>query len=338
MGLKMKNSLFCWMLFFCALSTPVFAAADCKVVLTGCSISGTQEVDNSIAFTVFAQNVCTETLYYRWSFHPDYGTDGYDNTQWTSMTDTEYVTDSTISYTFPTVGKYIVVVWVVSEPVTDPSEQIGVPTIGWSVDITEAEDNAWVLYDDFNDNAIDGDKWLTALGNSPEEISGRLFFQGGANIFLGTVEGARGVEAELELSSDSGIIKSEMQVGLSVLNDSHDDAIYSIYFELSSYGSQDQIEIELNIEDPNVDVDHEVCVVTTAQFDQKYKLGVILDGDKIDFYVDDVKVYTAEFDDLDIDSNSELYPFVGTWVDQDYNQIAKGYVDNVKIITQSTQE
>lgn len=105
----------------------------CKTDITGYDISGNLETGNPVTFTVNAANDCSETLYYRFSVHPDYGTDGYNGQKWTSMTSSQWVMTNAIDYTFAAKGKYIVVVWV-----TDDMENVdpnGIPIIGWSVDI-----------------------------------------------------------------------------------------------------------------------------------------------------------------------------------------------------------
>lgn len=105
----------------------------CKTDITGYNTSNTLGTDNSITFTVNAENSCSSTLYYRFSVHPGYGTDSYDGTQWESMTATEWIPANTVDYTFTEGGKYIVVVWVTDEPgKVNPN---GVPIIGWSVKI-----------------------------------------------------------------------------------------------------------------------------------------------------------------------------------------------------------
>jgi len=105
----------------------------CKTDITGFDLSGARQVNNPISFTVNAQNECSDTLYYRFSVHPEYGTDWYDGLHWTNMADTEWISANTIDYTFTETGKYIVVVWVTDDSTNVESE--GIPIIGWSVDI-----------------------------------------------------------------------------------------------------------------------------------------------------------------------------------------------------------
>lgn len=109
------------------------ASDTCKTSITGCTIAGTRTAGATVFFNVAAGNPCADTLYYRFSMHPDYGTDGYDGRHWSLMTDSEWVTTDTISYTFAQSGSYVVVAWVSD---TDQEvDSIGIPIIGWSVDI-----------------------------------------------------------------------------------------------------------------------------------------------------------------------------------------------------------
>lgn len=104
----------------------------CPVDIRGCSVSGDPMVHTPLTFTVNAASSCSNTLYYRFSMHPDYGGPGYDGTRWTRMTDSEYQTDNHCTYAFTEPGEYMVVVWVTPGP-----DQAGtaVPIIGLSVDI-----------------------------------------------------------------------------------------------------------------------------------------------------------------------------------------------------------
>jgi len=105
----------------------------CKASIIGYDISGAQEVNNPITFTVNATNNCSQTLYYRFSMNPYYGTDDYDDTHWKSMTSQEWISSNSIHYTFTEAGKYIIVVWAAHDTMNvDPN---GVPIAGWAVDI-----------------------------------------------------------------------------------------------------------------------------------------------------------------------------------------------------------
>ncbi len=107
---------------------------DCEVDIDGLIISGTKEVGSAITFSVEANNTCSSTIYYRYTYHAGYGTDDYDGLHWNLMTDSEYTTESTISFTFDEADKYIVVVWAKNSP-SDSNE--GVPIIGIDVTIRE---------------------------------------------------------------------------------------------------------------------------------------------------------------------------------------------------------
>lgn len=104
-----------------------------KTTITGFGSSGTAMAGSAMTFTANAQNSASQALYYRFSVHPYYGTSGYDGRHWQSMTSTEWVSGNSISYTFGTAGKYIVVVWV--STTTTTVSPTGIPIIGWSVDV-----------------------------------------------------------------------------------------------------------------------------------------------------------------------------------------------------------
>ncbi len=107
----------------------------CTVTLNGSSITGTQRTYRPLTMTVDAASSCDSQLYYRFSIHPDYGTVFYDNSNWSSLTETEWISNSSIEHTFTQAGKYIVVTWISDSPGgCDPS---GVPIIGWCMDIDE---------------------------------------------------------------------------------------------------------------------------------------------------------------------------------------------------------
>lgn len=103
-----------------------------EVKITGLDISGNQGVFSDVEFSVSAVSEAS-TLYYRFSVHPDYGTDGYDGRHWSSMTKTEWVTTSKIDYQFQSNGKYIVVVWVTAD--TENYDSNGIAILGTFVEI-----------------------------------------------------------------------------------------------------------------------------------------------------------------------------------------------------------
>ncbi len=111
-----------------------YNGSDCNVDITGYSVAGTLQPNEEITFHVDAENDCSSTLYYRFTYHPDYGTDEYDGYGWTSMTSSEWVTDNEITHSFSETGKYIVVVWVVTNA---SNVDAGVPIVGFSVNIRD---------------------------------------------------------------------------------------------------------------------------------------------------------------------------------------------------------
>lgn len=108
-------------------------STNCNVKIDGLTVTGTRSVNQDITFKVSASTACNDTLYYRFSIHPDYGTAGYDGNHWSSMTSTEYVSSDSLTYKFTQSGNYIIVVWVVKS--TANVDPVGVPIIGWSVQI-----------------------------------------------------------------------------------------------------------------------------------------------------------------------------------------------------------
>lgn len=106
----------------------------CRVNISGYSVSGVQAVNSPMTITVNASSDCSDTLHYRFSMHPGYGTPDYDGTRWTQMTATEFQTGNQCTYTFTETGKYIVVIWVVADTAQTNAE---VPIIGFSVDVGE---------------------------------------------------------------------------------------------------------------------------------------------------------------------------------------------------------
>lgn len=113
--------------------TYIEIGGSCRTEFKGFSITGDQTQGTNLSITTDAENGCTASLYYRYSVHPFYGTDGYDGRQWTSMTSSEWWTNKTINYAFTEKGKYIVVVWTVRN--LNSIDTSSVPIVGWSVDI-----------------------------------------------------------------------------------------------------------------------------------------------------------------------------------------------------------
>lgn len=110
-------------------------AGRCKI--SGLEVFGTPSTTTPTVYKTNAISTGT-TINYRYSIHGGYGTSNYSVGPWSSMTLTEYITDGWSSYTFGSSDKYIVVVWATSSP-TDTIDTTGIPTIGWSVDTSNAE-------------------------------------------------------------------------------------------------------------------------------------------------------------------------------------------------------
>ncbi len=146
-------------LFF-SLSSIVFSAygtedssdttGNCSIAVNALSISGSKITGSPVTFTVDAENSCSDTKQYRFSYHPDYGTDGYTGLNWESMTSSEYQTSNSCTFTFDTPGRYIVVVWVKNDT-SDAND--GVAIIGGSVDIRSShsdDDSCHINFEGFN--------------------------------------------------------------------------------------------------------------------------------------------------------------------------------------------
>lgn len=108
----------------------------CQPVISGIIATGQNQVNSPIKFTVYAVNPCNGPVYYRFSYHPDYGTDKYDGTNWKLMGTSEYIVNNYYTFNFPTAGKYVVVVWAVADV-----NNIGadVPLIGFTINIVDTE-------------------------------------------------------------------------------------------------------------------------------------------------------------------------------------------------------
>jgi len=109
-----------------------------EIEIKGCSVSQIPQLNSPTTITIDAQHKSGDTIYYRFSMHPKYGTYEYDGSLWESITTTEYITENQCDYSFSTSGKSIVVVWAASSG-TDSVDPTGIPIIGWSVDTSESE-------------------------------------------------------------------------------------------------------------------------------------------------------------------------------------------------------
>ncbi len=99
------------------------------------TISSARATGSPVSFTMNELNIYPNQPSYRYSVRSGYGTSSYDSNPWQSMTNTEWVTDNTIDYTFTNAGQYIVVVWSAQDPTNvDPN---GIPIAGWSVNMND---------------------------------------------------------------------------------------------------------------------------------------------------------------------------------------------------------
>lgn len=113
--------------------------SDCKININSLNITGTREVGSPVTFTMDVDNSCSETVYYRFSYHADYGTNDYDGRNWVK-TSPEYTTSNSHTFTFDEAGKYIIVIWA-KNATTDSND--GVDIIGVSVNISDEGDEPY---------------------------------------------------------------------------------------------------------------------------------------------------------------------------------------------------
>lgn len=69
-----------------------------------------------------------------------------------------------------------------------------------------------------------------------------------------------------------------------------------------------------------------------GEFNQKYKFAVVINGNLVEFYVDDKQVMSVNMSDFNIDATEEFQPFTGFWAGDNNSRTVKGYVDNVKVM------
>lgn len=102
-----------------------------KIDITGLHLSESPRVNRPVRITATARHSGDASLYYRFSVHPDYGTDHYTGIDWAGMTASEWVTENGIDYIFDRPGEFVVVVWVSDS--TQGVRPDGVPIAGLSV-------------------------------------------------------------------------------------------------------------------------------------------------------------------------------------------------------------
>lgn len=104
--------------------------SNCKIMPKSMSINNTSipTTNDYVNFTVDAISDCSATLYYYYSYAPDYGTDDYGKSEWVKMVsrDNGFSSSNTVSYKFPASGYYVVVAWISPQMApSDPINMIG---------------------------------------------------------------------------------------------------------------------------------------------------------------------------------------------------------------------
>lgn len=103
----------------------------CRVTpkMMSLDISDIPRAGSPVTFSINAVSECSGTVYYYYSYAPDYGTSDYDpQNGWVRMINSAdgFTTSNRISYSFPDPGHYIVVVWTSSQRAPqDPTALIG---------------------------------------------------------------------------------------------------------------------------------------------------------------------------------------------------------------------
>ncbi len=97
------------------------------------STTNSAQVGIPVTVTVNANISGGETLYYKYFYRGNYGTDQYDTSPWVVVQD--YVANNSAQYSFPEVGNYIIVVRVVTDPQNEPAFP---PIIGQVVTVNDS--------------------------------------------------------------------------------------------------------------------------------------------------------------------------------------------------------
>lgn len=104
---------------------------NCKIMAKSLTISNNSipTTSTSVNFTVEAISDCSSSLYYYYSYAPDYGTDNYGKSEWVKMagnSNNGFTSSKSISYKFPNPGYYVVVAWISPQmAATSPVNMIG---------------------------------------------------------------------------------------------------------------------------------------------------------------------------------------------------------------------
>ncbi len=290
---------------------------------------------DTVTVTATAYSSDEVTLYYQFYYCANYGTDKYETTAWTLVQD--YSTSNSCQYVFPKEGEYIIVARAVTDPASEPA---ALPITGGVVSIGQSD---WINFDDFNDDFFDDKIWYQARNVPAESNDERLYYEerngrlycnayGDGNVWIGVGSQAGGVQAELELTSETGKLEnSDVEVGLAVVGT--DSFLYNFRIELSSSNKTNQAEVHVFIEDDtdtnNPDADDQKFTISSAQFDQRYTFSIIVNGRMVEFYQDDVKIKDADISLFDFNPATDLSLFLGCWGKYDSYRV-DGYIDNVK--------
>ncbi len=82
-------------------------------------IAGTLEAGTSVTFSVDAETVADDTLYYKFYYRGNYGSAAYNSSPW--VVARAYAANHQATFSFPESGSYVVVVRAVTDPANEPS-------------------------------------------------------------------------------------------------------------------------------------------------------------------------------------------------------------------------
>ena len=177
------TSLF--LLFICLLlgfPSVVLASDDtCMVTPKALTMDYTSlpEAGRPIQFTLDAVSDCEGSMYYYFSYNPDYGTSDYaTSTNWINMRDVQWSTSNSLTYTFDEVGYYVVVAWV--SPTTSAPDPLMM--IGATITVVEASEGSDCMFnasalnlaitDALDGSAIEGATVATSTQSATTDSSG----------------------------------------------------------------------------------------------------------------------------------------------------------------------
>ena len=117
------------LIFFLITFDAIYATAS-EVSISELSLSETGSLQAGVPITVTANAEAADgqTVYYKFFYCANYGTDDYFTTSWTVVQD--YSIANSADYTFPSAGNYIIVVRAVTDPENEPA---ALPIVGQAV-------------------------------------------------------------------------------------------------------------------------------------------------------------------------------------------------------------